>query len=249
MSGQVSLSEVMYLVGPDSLHPGSLEKSHELARSCGVNRDTNVLDAGCGKGTTAIHLAGEYMCNVVGIDSSQRMIDYATARAKKRGVEDEATFQVASAYNLPFSSEFDIVLAEGTLSLLTKKVAMPELVNALKTGGKLGVLDFFWKQEPSPKLAGQLRRGWDGFSTLSLQQWRDLYKRSDLSVTKVSDFTQDVGGLEEHFKNELGIVGVAKLLGSVAIRPSLVSTLRQYRQLMSEAEGYLGYMYLVGEKV
>src|SRR4030065_1024204 len=58
-----------------------------------------VLDAGCGTGNYTIELA-KRGANVVGVDSSEEMLDRARGKAQKTGTE--ATFQVANAMNLPF---------------------------------------------------------------------------------------------------------------------------------------------------
>ncbi len=45
-----------WVVG-DSLHPGGLELTEELAQLTGIGIDSRVLDAGCGRGASIVHLA------------------------------------------------------------------------------------------------------------------------------------------------------------------------------------------------
>ena len=51
----------------ESFHPGGLELTARLARLAGIGPETAVLDAGSGRGATAVHLAQTlgltYICN------------------------------------------------------------------------------------------------------------------------------------------------------------------------------------------
>jgi SAM-dependent methyltransferase len=69
-------------------HMGGLKATEELAELCHIGQDTSVLEIGCGVGMTTCHLAGRYGCRVVGVDISDRMIDWSRRRAKKKGLED-----------------------------------------------------------------------------------------------------------------------------------------------------------------
>ena len=55
-------------------HMGGFETTKALIELCHINKDTYVLDAGCGVGATACYLAKRYGCSVVGVDLSEGMI-------------------------------------------------------------------------------------------------------------------------------------------------------------------------------
>jgi SAM-dependent methyltransferase len=52
-------------------HMGGFETTKALIELCHINKDTYVLDAGCGVGATACYLAKRYGCSVVGVDISE----------------------------------------------------------------------------------------------------------------------------------------------------------------------------------
>jgi len=60
-------------------HMGGLKATKELIELCRVNKDSWVLEVGCGVGITVCYIAKEYGCEVVAVDISEEMIE----RAKK----------------------------------------------------------------------------------------------------------------------------------------------------------------------
>ena len=62
------------------------------------------MDIGSGKGITACYLAQGYECEVIGVDLSERMLEYAKEMAKKKGLEDRVSFRRADAHSLPFDA-------------------------------------------------------------------------------------------------------------------------------------------------
>ena len=58
----------------ESLHPGGLETTRQLAELCNIQRGTVVLDVASGTGETACFLARTFGARVVGVDRSGEMI-------------------------------------------------------------------------------------------------------------------------------------------------------------------------------
>lgn len=72
-----------------------------------------VLDAGGGTGKWSIPIAKKGL-NVVLFDISQDMLNVASAKAKKSGLQDHVSFRQGDICNMPFgNNSFDFVLAEG----------------------------------------------------------------------------------------------------------------------------------------
>ncbi|UCH89006.1 MAG: class I SAM-dependent methyltransferase, partial [Thermoplasmata archaeon] len=110
-------------VGLSVLHPGGLKATEVLAKELKIDENTRVIDIACGKGTTAIHLAQNFNCQVVGIDISEDLIKQAKDLAKKKNVDQLVSFRVEDALNLPFSEgEFDVAVSQAMLILVEDKV-------------------------------------------------------------------------------------------------------------------------------
>jgi trans-aconitate methyltransferase len=87
-----------------------------------------ILDLGCGDGALSLELA-RYGCDVVGVDSSERMVE----AARSSGVE--ARYMDGAA--LQFSGEFDAVFSNATLHWIKAPEAVISGVwRALRPGGR-----------------------------------------------------------------------------------------------------------------
>lgn len=139
----------------ESLRPGGLGLTARVADIAGVAQNSTVLDIACGKGTTAVFLAGKYGCEVVGIDLSDKMIDLC--RLKIEG-NDQLSVLRGDAEALPFcAGSFDVVISECSFSLLPdKETAAAEIFRVLKSGGKLVMTDIILRGEVSRELRGQV---------------------------------------------------------------------------------------------
>ena len=106
-----------------------------LQRS-GINNQSKVLDLGCGNGNTAIWLAQQTGCEVVGIDISQVRIDNAYNKAQDYPALN-LSFTKASGTNLPFADgEFSHVWSQATLyHIHDRPKALQEIQRVLKEGG------------------------------------------------------------------------------------------------------------------
>ena len=94
-----------------------------------------VLEIGCGTGTTAIAHA-PYVGHIRATDLSARMIEIARDKARAEGI-DNVTFEVRSieALDLPDAS-IDVVMAHNVLHLLDdKERAIADVYRMLRPGG------------------------------------------------------------------------------------------------------------------
>ncbi|MEM9530288.1 MAG: class I SAM-dependent methyltransferase [Pseudomonadota bacterium] len=96
-----------------------------------------VLEIGCGTGTTALHHASR-VARVLGTDISPKMIDIAREKARAAGA-DNIDFQVSSIEDLePATGGYDVILAHSILHLLADVPGtLRQLHNMLKPGGLL----------------------------------------------------------------------------------------------------------------
>jgi SAM-dependent methyltransferase len=249
MGKMADIDEMMYSCGLEILHPGGIEKTDEMARMCKIGRGKKVLDIGSGKGLTACYLAQKYECEVVGVDLSERMIEYARKLAKKKGLDDRVSFRRADAHNLPFEDEsFDIVLAECTTVLLDKKKAFSEFLRVTKPGGYIGDLEMIWQKTPPDELVDKVYDVWEGFRTMTLEEWKEFFERIGMVDVKTVDFSETIPDMEEAMKKELGLKGMIKMGCKLLLRSDLRKAMSEYREIFKEYSDYIGYGYVVGRK-
>lgn len=96
---------------------------------------SRVLDCGCGTGRFS-QLFSERGAQVTGIDASPKMLELAAQRAPR------ATFQIGDVTDLPFHSEFDVVVCSQVLTHLHEyERPLRSMRRALKPGGVV-IVDF-----------------------------------------------------------------------------------------------------------
>jgi ubiquinone/menaquinone biosynthesis C-methylase UbiE len=104
---------------------------------------TRLLDVGCGPGSVTIDLAARLEPGeVIGVDSSEAVVEIAREAAKEAGASN-VTFEVADAYSLPFEDDtFDVVHAHQVLQHLTDPIAaLREMRRVTRPGGLVAVRD------------------------------------------------------------------------------------------------------------
>jgi cyclopropane fatty-acyl-phospholipid synthase-like methyltransferase len=104
------------------------------------------IDIGCGSGNLIIELALAFpQSTFKGIDTDIYGIDRAESSASALGLAERVSFEDMAAEELEEEEEFDVVCMVATLhEILPAKrpIALEKLYQAIKSGGRLLVLDF-----------------------------------------------------------------------------------------------------------
>jgi len=213
-------------------HGGSLASTDELARLCRINKDSKVLDVGCGVGMTPIYLAKKFGCQVVGVDISPKMIEQSKKKAVDAGVDDKVSFRVANAEKLPFKNgEFDVVICESVLIFVkNRKKAIKEFLRVTKKGGYIGCNEETLLK-PAPKNVVESFTVSLGISDLpSKDEWTKLFKSSGVKDLVVKVYKPNA--LREGFR-ELKRIGFLNVI--VGIPRMIWLTITHFKEM-------LGYM-------
>lgn len=162
-------------------HIGGFEATNELLSLCHIEEAREVLNVGCGIGVGSAYIAGKYGRRVVGIDLSQRMIEWSQLRAREEQVESKVEFRTADVLDLPFEADrFDVVFAESVLIFVEDKArAIRECVRVTRPGGYVGLGEGFWTEQPPAELVA-LAQDAVGPCVPTLEAWRALWEASGL---------------------------------------------------------------------
>lgn len=120
-----------------ALRPGGLALTQKTYDKLGITAATNILDAGCGNGTTGAFLKQQYGAQVTGLDLSY-------ANTQQTSLRSVPVLQ-GSIDNLPFcDAAFDVVNCDCVLSLShSLQDAVTECSRVLCTGGMLLLSDLY----------------------------------------------------------------------------------------------------------
>jgi SAM-dependent methyltransferase len=131
------------LAALDQFHTRGLAATAELGELAGITAGMSVLDVGSGLGGPARFLAEAYGCQVTGIDLSASFVEAARYLTERTGQSGQASFQTASALDLPFGDAlFDAVLLQHVaMNIQDRPRLYYEIRRVLKPGGRFAVFD------------------------------------------------------------------------------------------------------------
>jgi len=114
------------------------ESGTALVAKLGITKDLNVLDLGCGDGTTAIPEA-KLGANVLGVDIARNLVEAGNTRVKKEGLAN-CTFQEGDATDLHELKDetFDLVVSIFGAMFAPKPFDVArEMVRVTRPGGRI----------------------------------------------------------------------------------------------------------------
>ncbi len=146
-----STAAARFLLG-DSFHPGGSQLTSRLIRDLGVGDGSTVVDVASGLGTSALQLAHELGCDVVGVELSPTSVATAADAAATAGLSGRVRFVVADAEALPLDdASMDAGLCECAFCTFPdKEAAAAELARALRPGARLVLADMVAEPERLP---------------------------------------------------------------------------------------------------
>lgn len=244
--------ELLAWLGIGSSHPGGFPATKQNLDAMQVKSEELVLDAGCGSGLTACHLAKTIGCKIIGVDISPEMIEKAGLRAEKEGVSHLVEFRVADVYNLPFpDNSFDLVMAESITVFLDKVKVYREFYRILKPEGRIADLEMALLAELPAHLRTQLEVCFGaGTNPLSFEEWRDALVQAefrDVEIKNPQPLRNNNGNviLNELKKDWLLIRDLANKASN---QPGLLTRLQQNAGFMKKHQGYFGFGLIYGRK-
>ncbi len=230
----------------ETLHPGGLETTKQLAEMCEIDENMKVLDVASGTGLSAIFLAENYDCSVTGIDQSEMMVE--KAREKAKGGDMDVEFLTGDAHQLPFGNgSFDVVISECTLCLLEKERALDEMVRVVKTGGRVGIQDICWSEDADENLKRRLDE-LEGERPETKDGWVKLFEKAGLSEIEAEEKPEVIDGWMEKMESDLGILGKLEIFIKILMKWGFGGFLRIRESEKIFEDSQTGYIFIVGRK-
>ena len=240
-----------WLMG-ESFHPGGLTLTERVASLAGISRGSRVLDAGSGRGASAVHLAKQLGCQVLGLTLEEEGVVAGQALAERECVTGQVAFRQGDILAAELEeSAFDTVLMECVLSIvLDKRAALTRLAGALRPGGRLALTDVTVNGPLPAELQGVLAVAGCVGDARPLKEYRRLVEGAGLQVRTVEDLPEVAIATVRNVKTKLLMAEVGVKLGKLAVDQALIQQGKQVVDGVQRliAEGTLGYGLLVATK-
>jgi len=113
-----------------------------------IPQGAEVLDIGCGNGSTLIRLCQQKGCGGIGLDYADPLLELARRSAEDNGVRDRLKFQKGDVQDLQANlGNFEHVITQRCLINLEtddeQRAAFGSIVNILKPGGRYYMIEAF----------------------------------------------------------------------------------------------------------
>jgi ubiquinone/menaquinone biosynthesis C-methylase UbiE len=238
-----------YLLG-ERLHPGGAELTSRLIGALEARRGQRLADIACGPGASALQLACESGCEVIGIDLSPQNVADASQSAAEAGLADRVSFTRGDAESLPLAgASIDGALCECALCTFPEKVgAAAELARVLRPGARLALSDMTVAGELPPEL--RTLAAWVACmaDALSLAQIVALLEDAGLDVARTESHD---GALVELLERVEARLRAASVLAPAAVGAESVERGLELLSAARDAvqEERLGYAVVIAERL
>jgi cyclopropane-fatty-acyl-phospholipid synthase len=182
-----------------SLEGAQLAKMDHVCRKLRLQPGETVVEAGCGWGALAIHMAKYYGVKVQAYNISKEQVTYARQRARDEGLDGQVEFIEDDYRNVRGS--FDAFVSVGMLEHVgtDNYSGLGEVIDrCLKDDGR-GLIHTIGLNYPRPMDAWAERHIFPGANPPSLAQMMQIFEPFDLSVLDVENLRLHYAKTLEHW--------------------------------------------------
>jgi ubiquinone/menaquinone biosynthesis C-methylase UbiE len=248
-------TDLVRLLFGDSMHPGSLELTNELAEKIEIVKESKVLDVACGFGTTAIYIAKNFGCYVTGIDLSEKNVLEAKKISLMEGTSNLTNFKVSDAENIvDFGDEtFDYALSECSFCLFPdKKKASEEIYRVIRKQGRIGLSDIVISQQIPQNVKDTLNKFVCILEAENERQYTKYLETAGFTNIQFYDKKYAILKLLDDIKKRIFAVELLSGLGKVKIT-NVEEDLAKTKSVIREVgewinSGMISYALITGDK-
>jgi cyclopropane-fatty-acyl-phospholipid synthase len=189
-----------YFPRPDTnLEDAQTAKMDLVCRKVWLRPGETVVEAGCGWGALALHMARYYGVRVKAFNISHEQIVFARERAKKEGLSSRVEFIEDDCRNI--SGRFDAFVSVGMLEHLGPKnyVEFGRVIRRTIGDYGRGLLHFIGRTYPRAFSVWIRKRIFPGAYAPSLQEAMNVFEPQDLSVLHLENLRAHYAKTLEHW--------------------------------------------------
>jgi cyclopropane-fatty-acyl-phospholipid synthase len=232
-----------------TLDAAQTEKLHFIARQLGARPGLRVLDIGCGWGSLALFLAGDYGCQVTAITPSRAQASYVTGLIARDGLADRVRLVAGVFPDVACDDGYDAVAMVGSVNHMPDQQAVLARVARLLTrDGRLYLSESCYASaEKQARFAGsrgarQVAQDIFGYAEMvPLSALVAVIESAGLSITGVTDLTWNFARTVEDWTDRAR----AAQADIEAVAPGSSAPLLRYLETTNAAWGYTSKHYAV----
>lgn len=182
-----------------SIEEAQAAKMEYVCRKLNLRAGESVVEAGCGWGALALHMARRHKVSVKAFNLSREQIKEARRRAAREGLTNQVEFIEDDYRNL--SGKFDVFVSIGMLEHVGRS-HYPDLGNVLHRSigdGGRGLLHFIGRSHPYPLSNWIRKRIFPGAYVPTLSEAAAILERFDYSVLDVENLRWHYAKTLEHW--------------------------------------------------
>jgi cyclopropane-fatty-acyl-phospholipid synthase len=182
-----------------SLEEAQCAKLDYVCRKLRLKAGDRVVDAGCGWGALALHMARHYGAVVKAFNISHEQIAFARERAHREGLDDRVEFIEDDYRNM--DGEFDVFASVGMLEHvgIANYGELGGLIRRVLTPEGRGLIHSIGRDHPMPVNAWIDRRVFPGAEPPSIGEMMGLFETSGFSVLDVENLRLHYARTLEHW--------------------------------------------------
>ena len=170
-----------------TLDEAQTAKMHHVCRKLRLRAGESVVEAGCGWGTLALHMARHYGVKVRAFNISREQVSYARARAASLGMSSQVEYVEDDYRNI--SGRYDAFVSVGMLEHvgLENYPALGDVIaRSIGTSGR-GLIHSIGRNRPAPLQPWIVKRIFPGAYPPSLAEMMRIFEPYDFSVLDVEN--------------------------------------------------------------
>src|SRR5215471_13314069 len=182
-----------------SLEEAQKAKMDHVSRKVWLRPGETVVEAGCGWGALALHMARHYGVRVKAFNISHEQIAFARERARREGLSARVEFIEDDCRNI--DGRFDVFVSVGMLEHLGAKnyLEFGRVIRRTIGGSGRGLLHFIGRNYPKAFSVWMRKRIFPGAYAPSLQEAMNVLQPQDYSVLHLENLRAHYAKTLEHW--------------------------------------------------
>ena len=183
----------------DSFEEAQNRTVNRMAEMIKLNKEDIILDIGCGSGYSALQIARNYKCSIVGINISEKQLSIGDKLVSEGNMKEYIKLIKADAHQLPFKKGvFTGAYALESLMHMNRRKVLDQVFKVLKPGSKFVLCDWVIKKkltESEEQIINKFTVG----KYVTLDTYKNLLELSGFRDIQVNDWTNLVKPTYEYW--------------------------------------------------